>query len=685
MKSAKSYKISILIIAFLLSIVAGFCSMQVGTVKADTTIADAKKSFLINDVVETSKIDFDGTHLVATLKNGDEFKIKNELVIDDFGIELKVPKQVKKLSIKLVTDSYLINGNPVGSGEDLTYKNEIETVYTVEFTETGYKFSVNSNDTPATETAVTLSNEDRTVLFNSSVVNRNVSAKVYVQNEESAILTAKVDNNSYLVETVDKTTAKVSVVIEEVVDGTESVYLKVASISQKASDVNKDYYQTFELSDNNSSFEKSAYPRVTLNDDAFIKDNNGDYKKLVMAQNVQESYTLNVYSVLGDYTSSNVWLYSAKDGNTDNTEENPNAWTPNGVEKPKKIAFTATGDFDFNVVAKVDDKVETFETYSVKVINGDKTTTLTDTTAPQYIKDTENYYDAIIGGYKSALEKAVYKEVTVDDQTKTVSVSLGTEVELPSMRDLVFDEYTPYEDLTVSLKYFTRTASKQSSSELEFKVTVAGDYVYYAVFTDKAGNSMEEDDFIKIDEDDSNVIVDGVYKPYVFTFNVQDNAPIDIETSTAQGVGYIGIQYKAAKFKIQADGCTTTYTLSYRKTESDEWKVIPAVSKVDKNYNANGYTYDDVKAIGYDGELTFTPTAKGYYKIDCVATSEYTTRTDSASSEVYIGEKPVYVELPNYWLRDNVWSVVFLSVGTLCLIGIIVLLCIKPKEETESD
>jgi hypothetical protein len=41
------------------------------------------------------------------------------------------------------------------------------------------------------------------------------------------------------------------------------------------------------------------------------------------------------------------------------------------------------------------------------------------------------------------------------------------------------------------------------------------------------------------------------------------------------------------------------------------------------------------------------------------------------------------VKVDNKWLQNNVWSVVFLSIGTLCLIGIIVLLCIKPKEEID--
>ena len=32
------------------------------------------------------------------------------------------------------------------------------------------------------------------------------------------------------------------------------------------------------------------------------------------------------------------------------------------------------------------------------------------------------------------------------------------------------------------------------------------------------------------------------------------------------------------------------------------------------------------------------------------------------------------------WLQDNVLSVVFLAIGVLCLIGIVVLLLVKPKD-----
>ena len=34
-----------------------------------------------------------------------------------------------------------------------------------------------------------------------------------------------------------------------------------------------------------------------------------------------------------------------------------------------------------------------------------------------------------------------------------------------------------------------------------------------------------------------------------------------------------------------------------------------------------------------------------------------------------------------YWLQDNILSVVFLGIGVLCLIGIVILLVVKPKDK----
>ena len=100
-------------------------------------------------------------------------------------------------------------------------------------------------------------------------------------------------------------------------------------------------------------------------------------------------------------------------------------------------------------------------------------------------------------------------------------------------------------------------------------------------------------------------------------------------------------------------------------------------------YTGEDFTYDEIKDFAYDGKLTFTPIKKGFYKVVCTVSSTKTVRFDSAESQIVeISKKPTVVKPDSHWLQNNVWSVVFLSIGTLCLIGIVVLLFIKPKEET---
>ena len=88
-----------------------------------------------------------------------------------------------------------------------------------------------------------------------------------------------------------------------------------------------------------------------------------------------------------------------------------------------------------------------------------------------------------------------------------------------------------------------------------------------------------------------------------------------------------------------------------------------------------------------DGKYTFTPVKVGAYKIKCEVSSGTSSSARYAEGEtvISVAEEPSVVKPDNHWFRNNVWSIVFLSVGTLSLIGIIILLFIKPKEEVETD
>ncbi|MBR2449070.1 MAG: hypothetical protein IKB30_02995 [Clostridia bacterium] len=632
MNSAKSYKLIVLFTAFVLAIVAAFCSMGVTTARAATE-ADPYDYFSVTvkdtgDAVD-SVLAFNNDNLVATVKDGDVLSIDRKLVINDFAMEIVAPDFTKfeKITFKFAASSYYVNGN---KNTDGGFDTEIVNAY--DMTSAMDKVSVSVDDGYLT-------------------INNNVYTNAYNR-----------------VDVVDLVAATISVEFD-LKSGVDNAEFAIKSIDQKASDASGNYKQTFEIDETTEELTKKAYPRIALGNDVFTRTPSGEVK-LVMLQGKEKSLNFTVYSVLGNVSASSV--YMAKDGNNTNTS----ILLPT-VEKPKKVTYKENGNDSFTI--KCTDIDAVIETYGVEVVAYDNNEgTHVDENAPVYVNDID-----AVEAFKAALAKKVK-----DEDGK--SIYLGAKLELPSLADLVFDDVKPYADLTSTVYYFNRSEST-TSSNMSFTVSKDGDYIFYVSFSD-GKNAMESKEFFEEDENDSNVKNYGVYGDYVFNFHVIDDAEILIETSSVEGLGYKNIKYTASKFKIDAEGCTTTYTLYYSAdknadvNDEADWVKVPAASNVtNTTYNENGLTYDAVKAIAYDGELTFVPTKLGSYKIVCNATSTYTTRTATETSVVRITDSATVVKLPNYWLRDNAWSVVFLSVGTLCLIGIIVLLCIKPKEETESD
>jgi hypothetical protein len=241
---------------------------------------------------------------------------------------------------------------------------------------------------------------------------------------------------------------------------------------------------------------------------------------------------------------------------------------------------------------------------------------------------------------------------------------------------------------------------------MKLTINDVGDYMLFVLFKDIEGNSIQKDQFIlseegKVDqlntaklggiskiEENGTVTANG----FVFTMKIKDDAPIVITPAKVQGKGYLGATYTAASFKIEASGCTVTYKLYYNAdknatAESEGWVEIPAASTItDVNYNENGYNYNTIKSIAYNGNLTFKPNKTGLYMIECTASSKTTARENVArTTPIKIEDRPIVVRPASDWLENNVWSVVFLSVGSLCLVGIIILLCIKPKDKAPKE
>lgn len=633
MKIAKSYKILILLATFVLAISAAFGSMSFSVVKADVQNPDASNYLVstVEDVSATFSFDEENGGLVAKMKQGSAFEFKNKLVVDDFAISFSIDSAISALTLDLSYDSFYLNGNKNAQGGfDKTIKQSIN---------------------------LTSANQLVAISYDNGYLIVKVDGGANV---------AKANDAYYKINVVDKPIVKLGFTATTVTDE-NGANVKINFVDQKTTA--NGYKQSFELQDGKLT---KALPRIVLNNSFFTGNATVGYS-LVKTANKSHSVTVTPYSVIGDKASD---MYIAESDDVKLV----------GSESSKMFKIVSTSKIGQKVELNIVDKADTsvvLEKFEINVVNGDKDSGEVDSVAPQYIDAVDNAlaYQA----YQAAVEKAIM----VEDGSH--HVGLGYDLELPTMQDLVYDNCTAYEDLKVTLTHISTTTS--TASKLEFTISNVGNYLFYAVFSDAFDNKMDAKEIY----DKEEVEKTGILTAQVFGFVMVEDAPLIVESFGGEGLGYKGVSYKAPAFKIDASGCTTTYKLYFNPSktvavpaDSEEltaengWVVIPKASSVtDKNYNKDGYNYDSIKSIAYEG-LSFIPNKVGTYVIECSAVSKVTSKSSTGFSLVRVNESTT-IKLPSNWLKNNVWSVVFLSIGTLCLAGIIVLLCIKPKEEIDQD
>lgn len=622
MKTAKSYKLFLLITAFVMLTMA-FLTMSFGVAKADTVVSPSNYFEYGENV--TAKFEYNNA--VFTLKESATIKIKKEIVVNDFLADLKLGTGIESVKVVISTDSYFVNGNEKDGKFDKTIKN------TATVTATGIvKMKVDANGYYAINGGTPVSDK---------------YYRVPVSNEYN-LLTGNVEFEVKLAE------------------NTTEAKFEIVSLSQKGLD--DSYLLNFVLTDGALT---EAKPLVSIDDSMKVINDGGD-NKVVMTDEKRSTINYTVHSFLGGVIKSETKI----------TAEN--GWV-NEEKNNGEVHFT-TSTTEFKIVDKTD-ATKIYATVKVKVLDH----TVENKEKPIYVDNAD-----AIKAFTKALEEQyiVIDDKGTDDVSDDTShcVPLGTKIKIPSLKDLVSDNYTAYENLTQKLYYATPTATSFSNStSMELTLSSAGKYTFFVVFTDENGNEMEKAQFITEEEGKEDVLNNNEYGKFVFSIYVKDDAPITITPATVQGKGYKGASYTASKFTVDATGCTVTYKLYYNansdaKADAEGWVEIPSSSSItDTDYNENGYSYSDVQSIAYNGSLTFVPNKIGSYKIVCTASSKTTAREESASTIIKIENEPAVVKPASEWLQNNVWSVVFLSVGTLCLIGIIVLLFIKPKEENDNE
>lgn len=631
MKIAKSSKILFLLTALLLSVVLAFSF-------AGAKSADAASVNVSDYFGGTASVEIKNDKLSVTADNDQTLIVKNKLAIDDFKVSFDAPDGLDSVTLTVSSPSYFGSGVAENEGDSAItdVKNEIVLDYK------NGKFSLNG--------------EEKVV----AIKNQPVGLSVDKEGTLSVTVNGKTVQSIGDLKRIGgkgKTPAEL-----EFKFGTNKSGVVVAFdyFDQGASVVSGEYKQTFD----SAKLDNKAFPRVALKDSFGAKNDN----TVNVINGKEYSLSFTYYSLLG-------WSDSFSLARVEG-DETDNVWLSNETN-PDDISITVgatvpEAKFTVRSAGKV------IETFTATVYDKNA-----DVTAPVY-----NESSYALNAFKTALVKATLKEYTVKEngEEKTVlkHVKLGDKITIPSMRGLVSDDYTSYDNLSHTIYYRTPSSASGSTDGWTITLTDVGTYQFYIVFKDEAGNAMEKDGFYKVEDD--GTITKGSNYGYVFTFTVEDDAPIYVYAPASQSAGYLNTQYTFSAFTVEASGYTPTYKLLYSQTKDGEYKEIEKASSLpsDKDkYTGEDFTYDEIKDFAYDGKLTFTPIKKGFYKVVCTVSSTKTVRFDSAESQIVeISKKPTVVKPDSHWLQNNVWSVVFLSIGTLCLIGIVVLLFIKPKEET---
>lgn len=630
MKTAKSCKIFILIIAFMLALV---CSITL----FNTSVTKAEEISATNYVSGSfQNISFDDDKLIVNVKNNDSFTFSNNLVVDDFAMEIaSLDDNIESFDFYFNSQAYIVTGNKNAEGKfDTLIKNNLH----VEKDGNTLLLTLNDN---ATDTLAVSGSGNVTIKI--EIVD-NLPKFTVLEGSASVCLTE--DRSYYKVKNVDGTLAS-GIGFKFNVQESATADFKIVSIDQNVSDENHNYKQTFVKNGDTFDF---AYPRITLDSSLFVKNFEGQYT-LKAYQGKVYSLTPFAYAVFGSKSYSKIEVKQ---------DDRPNGLTE------REFASWTLGTVDFSLGE--DDKV--YASYSVDVITKD-----IDEVAPMYIDDAEAL---------ESFENALRKKYLVNDGEH--SVVLGNDMLLPSFESLVVDDITPYSALTSTVYYYgPSTATTGTNSSLKINLGAAGDYTFFVVFKDANGNEMDKTAFINkegTEFTDSNLI---------FSFHVDDDAPISVKAPNPSSIGNgnVGSKYSAVNFTIDASGFNTDYTLFYNAdknatVDSTGWVEIPKASSVtDKAYDKDGYNYDAVKAIAFDGTKTFTPDKEGAYKLTCRVSSKVSYRAEEASQIIVVNAKKTEVNDPEPLSTNNIWAIVFLSIGTLCLIGIVILIFVKPKKENE--
>lgn len=335
-----------------------------------------------------------------------------------------------------------------------------------------------------------------------------------------------------------------------------------------------------------------------------------------------------------------------------------------------------------------------------------------------------------------------WEQLTKDYQDKVTENAKGLKAGsknkfyLPSVDSLISDNATnDCCDLTYSIFYMAgedatsfSSETGKSASSLSFSLNKTGTYIFTVLATDRSNNRMyytdKNNEKVEIEATSSNVLKmfkdedkEGLksYLPW-FEFKV-GAADLSIEEPEEQDTAYVGNQFNTS-FEINgvSGGYETTYELYLFRNDlyfKQEGKLLDyaefmerkeelienyrncfnfikpssAISETDEDYEQYcDYEWDN-------SGISFIPQdANAFYIIKCTATStDNSGRVETAYMGISASPQVKALKGESDWLQKNLTSVILLSIAGASLVGIVLLLVLKPRnkgdldEEFESD
>ena len=309
---------------------------------------------------------------------------------------------------------------------------------------------------------------------------------------------------------------------------------------------------------------------------------------------------------------------------------------------------------------------------------------------------------------------------------------------LPSLYALISDGETAYNGLKFTIYYrssaneSTNTSSNLAAKDLKIPTASAGEYEFKVVATDKSGNAMDLRDKLgkKVTVSTSNVWeLDQVPS---FRFSVS-NQGISIETQDELDQAYENRNYKIDKLEVKGTVGTTKHELYYvkelpvpsykvaveftkavqegkvtdvtddnflekmaewykdtydKQEEYDaQWTLIPhwdsdgPTDEEDDEWATHGNRYE-----WKESSMSFTPReTEGYYVVSyLIKDSERIGERVYAFQVIEVQPKNDSIDAFSLgtWIENHTVTFVFIVIAALSLVAIVVLLLIKPSDET---